>query len=338
MIFIPSKKKRDEIVSIRWIARKGIYSVSYDGEEVGNLLVDSMEKAQLLQEGHLFYQDHDKNHRYHFYTNSSAYQDTQKFEVAVTNNVAINDLGFGVFKLASAPGLGMHFKPFRSTTKDANIVENKNLVNMIRDFYSTENTGRKNKKGFLLYGPPGNGKTTEIMQLFPLAEEMQLRILLVDKNMGLSDLGDIQSLLEKDRTIFVMEEITERLAGRGTEDLLTFLDGEASWNNAVVIATTNNPEDMPANLVDRPGRFDTFIEYTNPTKADIIKIGLKYGMDESQVAPLFGEKLSFDYVSFILSECKKSNKPVDQMRKEETEKRRRLSATFRGKIGIGGDD
>ena len=127
----------------------------------------------------------------------------------------------------------------------------------------------------------------------------------------------------------------ERVEGRGIENLLTFLDGESSWDNTVTIATTNYPEDLPANLVDRPGRFDTFIEYGNPAKDDIVKMGEKFGFSELEASTISGRGYSFDYISFIMSLSKNNGKTLLQTITEETDKRKKISATFKGKIGIG---
>lgn len=178
------------------------------------------------------------------------------------------------------------------------------------------------------------GKSSEIMQLFDLCEEFKMRVFLIDADSDIGQLEQIRHLLQDDNNIFVLEEMTERLRTKSLETLLTFLDGETSWNNSVTIATTNYPEDFPANLVDRPGRFDTFIEYGPPDKEQIIKLGEAFGFDEASVSCLAGQSLSYDYVSYILSLTKKTGLSVKETRDNEEQKRKRLSSTFKGKMGI----
>lgn len=96
----------------------------------------------------------------------------------------------------------------------------------------------------------------------------------------------------------------------------------------------NYPEDFPANLVDRPGRFETFIEYGNPDNEAIVKLGALFGYTEDDVKCLFGNKLSYDYVSYILSLSKQQGLSIKETRDNEEDKRKRLSGTFKGKMGI----
>jgi len=48
-------------------------------------------------------------------------------------------------------------------------------------------------------------------------------------------------------------------------DTLNILDGVDSIDNTLIIATTNYPERIPDNLIDRPGRFDSLYEVGFPT-------------------------------------------------------------------------
>lgn len=263
--------------------------------------------------------------------------ETDMYEVEVYRNHNINMLPYGVFNMNVDHSYGIHLVDFNSQIDPGLIVPNQPLVQMIKDFYANEvATGRKNKKGFLLYGEPGNGKTTDIMSLFSLAKELEMRIFIVGRKVDLSDLNDFKSLLEKDKTLFILEEITQRTDSEGTEELLTFLDGENSWNNSVTIATTNYAKNLPPNLVDRPGRFDTFIEYTNPTSANIIELGIKFGFKEEDVECLLGKSLSYDYVSFILSRAKVLETSVKDALDIEKKKKKKISETFKDddKMGI----
>jgi SpoVK/Ycf46/Vps4 family AAA+-type ATPase len=65
----------------------------------------------------------------------------------------------------------------------------------------------------------------------------------------------------------MIEEITSMMTTHSEVSLLlSFLDGDKSWDNILTIATTNYPHKLPANFVDRPSRFDRLYSVDNPSE------------------------------------------------------------------------
>lgn len=66
-----------------------------------------------------------------------------------------NELPYGVFVFRQDPNDGrIILKPhFRKKDIGMNLIENKNLKNIVNDFFENQIEGRKNKSGILLYGP-----------------------------------------------------------------------------------------------------------------------------------------------------------------------------------------
>lgn len=225
-------------------------------------------------------------------------------------------------------------------------IDLKNNFNLHEDF----NVFRKNKgkyeklfgkgrarKGLLFYGPPGNGKTAQISQLARFAESEKFRVFFIDKNLSLRDLFPFKSLFENEDNIFIIEELTERAEGRSSEELLSFLDGELSWNNSYVIATTNNPEELPWNLVDRPSRFKVKLEFPNPT-AEEREIYLKH-MKVPQVSLSetikLTEGMSLDYIKNIVLDSFLEDKTIPEIIKLNKDEHEKVSNKFKTKkIGI----
>lgn len=254
--------------------------------------------------------------------------------IDVSENISVNELPYGVFEIRYSPGLGLVIKDMPIEQAKPKILQNHDLKPFVYNLINNKSSNRKNKKGLLLYGPPGNGKTSNLFQLREFCnEENKTRMFFVSAKVELSELNGIKEFFKDDINIFVFEEITERVARQGLADMLTFLDGENSWNNSISIATSNSPEDLPANIVDRPGRFDTFIEYSNPSDVQIDELGELFGISEG-ISSLKGKKLSFDYVSYILDKSIQLSQNIKTTYDQELTHRRKLSETFKGKMGL----
>jgi len=128
--------------------------------------------------------------------------------------------------------------------------------------------GIMHKRGFLLYGPPGSGKTSTV--------EIVSQTLV--KSGGLVILGNsaspqVLSLLlghlrgiEPDRPIVVLLEDIDTIIHRyGESETLALLDGETSIDNVVFLATTNYPEHLDGRVINRPSRFDRVVKIGMPT-------------------------------------------------------------------------
>lgn len=340
MKFFP-RVTRPNIENYAIVKQNGMYKFSESGVKIGELLLDR-EQAITIRNGNIsseilaLVNENPEEIYFDGPGNLTVDKYDDKYKVGVYRRQSVNELPYGVFDLSSSSYEGTYFVPYTTKLTPGHIINNKTLKKDVLDFFNNkEDTGRKNKKGFLLFGAPGNGKTTEIMSLFSVAEEEKIRIFIVSRRTDLTGLSNLKKVLEADKTIFVFEELTQRTDADGTEELLTFLDGENSWNNSVTIATTNYPKQLPENLVDRPGRFDTFIEYCNPTKDEIMTLGYVYGFEPEQSAELNNKELSFDYVSFIMSTAKARGISIKEAVTQETEKKKKISNTFKSKMGMG---
>ncbi len=349
----PESEKREgrfgqpsnDIINSGSIVKRGNnrYFYSDYGKNIGmlsgltsNQLLD-LTKGYFSDEAKEALKDYDLNQ---LYTRPEGNRNYDRFDGSYVINIhqkneVVNELPYGAFYLKAVDG-EVYFEDYKSGMNEVKLVKNKTLVQEVLAFFADKrDSGRKKKKGFLLYGKPGNGKSSEIMQLFDIAKENKFRILIVSRRVDFEWLHNLKNLLEGDNTIFVLEEITQRTDADGTEELLTFLDGEYSWNNSITIATTNYPETLPANLVDRPGRFDTFVEYGPPNKEDIVNLGALWGFDAESSLVLYGQNLSFDYVSFIMSQAKAKEITVKEALDIESKKKKLISSTFKVKMGMG---
>lgn len=119
------------------------------------------------------------------------------------------------------------------------------------------------KRGFLLYGKPGNGKTSiirTIMSMYPFkpvtvvagANEEAVREAFAyaeEQSPALLYFEDLDSLLEK---------------SLDPSSFLNLMDGISAKNGLLVIATANEVKKLKANITDRPSRFDRKFEIPLP--------------------------------------------------------------------------
>jgi len=121
------------------------------------------------------------------------------------------------------------------------------------------------KRGFLLHGAQGSGKTC-ILAL--ISEELIKRyngiILIADApkilSMALEQFRDI----ELNRPIVVMLEDIDKILDFNEEDLLELLDGRIQVGKVVYVATTNYPSKINPRIINRPSRFDRVIKIEYP--------------------------------------------------------------------------
>lgn len=129
--------------------------------------------------------------------------------------------------------------------------------------------GFLHKRGILLWGPPGSGKTCSLMLMAEEIIERQNGIVAQIDNPELAAtcLGFIRKI-EPDRPIVaIMEDLDALVQRYGENNFLALLDGETQVDRIVYVATCNYPERLDARFVDRPSRFDT-VEYIGmPTAA-----------------------------------------------------------------------
>ncbi len=125
------------------------------------------------------------------------------------------------------------------------------------------------KRGVLLWGPAGGGKTSTVMLL---ARDIINRngIVTITQNPSLASDGlSLIRKIEPHRPIVnIIEDIDEIMSKFGERHLLSMLDGEAQVDNIFHVASTNFPERLGARLAKRPSRFDEIVYVGAPSEAN----------------------------------------------------------------------
>lgn len=124
------------------------------------------------------------------------------------------------------------------------------------------------KLGILLYGPPGCGKSSWLRSFLKNYVPKDAVIIFLDALPSFDFIKKLQTTLPGVLKVFVFEELATAVERMPIDNVLNFLDGEQSVDHSIVIATTNYPEKLPGNLVDRPSRFDALYEIEFPKDSD----------------------------------------------------------------------
>ncbi|KAG9240018.1 BCS1 N terminal-domain-containing protein [Calycina marina] len=170
-------------------------------------------------------------------------------------------------------------RPLNSVILDAGVKEK--IADDVKDFLAMQewyvDRGIPYRRGYLLHGPPGSGKSSFINAL---AGELDFGVSIINlSERGLTD-DRLAQLLQKvpARTLLLLEDADAAFVNRRKMDpdgynganvtfsgLLNALDGVAAGEERIAFLTTNHIERLDEALI-RPGRVDMTVRIGHATK------------------------------------------------------------------------
>lgn len=205
----------------------------------------------------------------------------------------------GFYEIGNDSNIGYYLERKKIKIDELFELPSDELLHIIEDIEKFWNRKEKykeynfvHKRGILLYGDPGNGKSG-IIQLCTkyLIEEMGGIVI----NLSNGDqidyyqhlIGPLREI-EPDTPLIVILEDIDSIAGEGnwsTSILLNLLDGIKQIDNVVYLATTNYPEKLEERITNRPSRFDRRYEIEMPNDK-VREIYIKNKLTEKELLNL----------------------------------------------------
>jgi len=300
-------------------------------KKITNLKEAALNKESFIPESDLSIQADDYLLQYEYKRN-----ETQK-------NVTIKP---GAYNLAKGMA-GIEVQPMEFVEKEllTSITNTKNILDEANIFFNNlhiyEELKQPKKRGVLLYGKPGQGKSVSIVQAAKDLQKADPNCVIINWPTSELEASHVFKFFtsyseytpECSKLILVIEDIGggshEGYSRRDevSSSLLNLLDG---INNVfkiptLILSTTNHPENLMASLADRPGRFDMMLEIVSPPydeRIDLVKFLAKRELTEDEKEALNGkinkgaENFSIAHLQEIVIRSRLHNKSINTVVKE----------------------
>jgi SpoVK/Ycf46/Vps4 family AAA+-type ATPase len=177
---------------------------------------------------------------------------------------AVPQLGPGQYEILSSQSSGIYFKLANGKFDELIALPDsasEAVIYEIEKFWTKEEHFRSFgfmwKRGILLWGPPGSGKTCCLQQVScNIIEQGGIAVYASHPGVTAAGLGILRRIEPERPIVVMMEDLDAMVQQYGEQEILALLDGELQIDNVVFIATTNYPERLDKRIVNRPSRFD----------------------------------------------------------------------------------
>jgi hypothetical protein len=221
------------------------------------------------------------------------------------------------------------------------------MLKEINDFWKKEQSfkdyGFLHRRGYLLYGPQGVGKSSIIWQVSNDVIKRGGVVFVCDNPKFFSEGLQVFRQVEPNRPIVcVFEDVDAIIKKYGESEILALLDGDNQINRVINLASTNYPENLDQRIVNRPRRFDRVFKVVAPDEG-IRSAFLKEKLPKSEKIKDWLKKtegLSFASLTEAIISVFCLGNTLDNTIKilKELENSNPQSSDFGAKVGFDDDD
>lgn len=170
----------------------------------------------------------------------------------------------GYYTIDVSQDVGIYFKKITINNDDLLELPDSSsdfIVKNVESFWKKEEKFRELgflwKRGILMWGPPGSGKTSTLHLVAKRVVDLKGLVIYVNNPLiAAGGLAILRKIEPKRPIVVILEDIDAIAQQFGESNLLALLDGELQIDNVIFIATTNYPERLDKRLINRPSRFD----------------------------------------------------------------------------------
>jgi ATP-dependent 26S proteasome regulatory subunit len=144
--------------------------------------------------------------------------------------------------------------------------------------------GMPHKRGILLYGPPGSGKTCTI-QLIARDVIERGGVVFTYSDAFANAYHQLRSVEEDRPLVVLMEDLDSIITPHNESRILNVLDGIGEMTRVVFVASTNYPEKLGPRITNRPSRFDrkVLVGHPGPDSRRMYLDSLKLEVDDFDI-------------------------------------------------------
>jgi len=171
----------------------------------------------------------------------------------------------GIYEIHQNQSIGTYFQKIEADLSGLVSFAGSNadkVVSEIQKFWTREQKFRKVKlpfkRGILLYGPPGSGKTCTIKLVIRnlIQDHSGVVIKFTQPALFTSAMRTFREVQRHTPVIVLMEDMDNILENYYESEVINILDGVDTFDKVVYLATTNYPEKLSDRILNRPSRFD----------------------------------------------------------------------------------